>query len=104
MKEILTYYTSNFWVWAGITVGIVVVGSVALDLLRAFFNFIVRLVRGNGGCNCHSENNEPNEGVKEEPKEEIKKPKDDNALNTLANAKITADVSVRGAKNGKKQK
>ena len=44
MKELLAFYVSGFWVWAGITVGIVIVGSVVADILRVFFNFIVRKI------------------------------------------------------------
>jgi hypothetical protein len=36
MLEILQYYTSGFWVWAGITMGIAVVGAYLCAVISEF--------------------------------------------------------------------
>ena len=98
MKEILMYYTSDFWIWAGITVGIVIAGSVVVDILRTFFDFIVKLIRGNvypyqHVCHCNDETKTPEK--KEEPKSDFV---------AFAGATATADLEVKGAKkNGSKK-
>lgn len=92
MKEILAFYVSGFWTWLGITVGIVIAGSVIVDILRTFFDFIVKLVIGNVQHICHCET--------PEKKEEIKKPE----FVAFAEATATADLEVKGAKkNGSKK-
>ena len=92
MKEILAFYVSGFWTWLGITVGIVIAGSVVVDILRTFFDFIVKLVTGNVQHVCHCETSEK--------KEEIKKPE----FTAFAEATATADLEVKGAKkNGSKK-
>lgn len=92
MKEILAFYVSGFWTWLGITVGIVIAGSVVADILRVFFNFIVRLIRGDTQHICHCET--------PEKKEEIKKPE----FTAFAEATATADLEVKGVKkNGSKK-
>lgn len=89
MKELLAFYVSGFWVWAGITIGIVIVGGVVADILRVFFNFIVRLIRGDTQHICHCETPEK----KEEP-----------SFTAFAGAKATADLDVKGVKkNGSKK-
>lgn len=95
MKEILMYYTSGFWIWAGITIGVVIAGSVTVDILRTFFDFIVRLIRGNVQhvCHCNDETKTPEK--KEEPKSDFV---------AFAGATATADLEVKGAKkNGSKK-
>lgn len=97
MKEILMYYTSGFWIWAGITIGIVIAGSVAVDILRTFFDFIVKLIRGSvypyqHVCHCNNETKTP------------EKKEDDSLFTAFANAKATADLDVKGVKkNGSKK-
>ena len=94
MKELLAFYVSGFWVWVGITIGIVIAGSVVADILRVFFNFIVRLIRGDTQHICHCEN--------PEKKEEIKK--EEPGFTAFAGATATADLEVKGAKkNGSKK-
>lgn len=94
MKELLAFYVSGFWVWAGITIGIVIAGSVVADILRVFFNFIVRLIRGDTQHICHCET--------QEKKEETKK--EEPGFTAFASAKATADLDVKGVKkNGSKK-
>lgn len=96
MKELLAFYVSGFWIWAGITIGIVIAGGVVADILKVFFNFIVRLVRGDTQHICHCE---PTPEKKEETKKE-----DDSLFTAFANAKATADLDVKGVKkNGSKK-
>ena len=85
MKELLAFYVSGFWVWVGITIGIVIAGSVVADILRVFFNFIVRLIRGDTQHICHCETTEK--------KEEIKK--EEPGFTAFAGATATADLEVK---------
>ena len=85
MKELLAFYVSGFWVWAGITIGIVIAGSVVADILRVFFNFIVRLIRGDTQHICHCET--------PEKKEETKK--EEPGFTAFAGTKATADLEVK---------
>ena len=94
MKELLAFYVSGFWVWAGITIGIVIAGSVVADILRVFFNFIIRLIRGDTQHICHCET--------PEKKEETKK--EEPGFTAFAGTKATADLEVKGVKkNGSKK-
>lgn len=92
MKEILMYYTSGFWVWLGITIGIVIAGGIIADILKVFFDFIVRLIRGNTQhvCDCNS-------------KEKEEKRASGTELAAFASAKATADLDIKGANNGGKK-
>lgn len=91
MKELLAFYVSGFWVWAGITIGVVIAGGVVADILKVFLNFIVRLIRGDTQHICHCE-------ATPEKKEE------DSLFTAFANAKATADLDVKGVKkNGSKK-
>ena len=94
MKELLAFYVSGFWVWAGITIGIVIAGGVVADILKVFFNFIIRLIRGDTQHICHCET--------PEKKEETKK--EEPVFTAFANAKATADLDIKGVKkNGSKK-
>ena len=94
MKEILAFYVSGFWVWLGITIGIVIAGSVVVDVLRVFFDFILKLIRGDTQHICHCETSEKKKEIqKEEP-----------SLTTFAGAKATADLEVKGEKNNGSKK
>lgn len=98
MKELLAFYVSGFWVWAGITIGIVIAGGVVADILKVFFNFIVRLIRGDTQHICHCEAPEKKEEIK---KEDVKK---EPSFTAFAGATATADLDVKGVKkNGSKK-
>lgn len=63
MKELLAFYVSGFWVWAGITFGMIMAGGVVIDILKVFFNFIVRLIRGDTQHICHCKTPEKKEEI-----------------------------------------
>ena len=94
MLEILKFYVSGFWIWAGITFGLVIAGSIVVDLLKTLFDFIVRLVRGGNTCHCENKTLEKKEKPKSKPGEYV----------AFAEATATADFEVKGAKkNGSKE-